>query len=115
MASVIGVFAVEFFVCVEAGRESLVGNEIAPRVHNSGHWTMDGAVTCQFEQHIRAVAGWPLGDSTALGSVEMRNLVGREAQDWPALLADPRAKLHLYGKAELRDGRKMGHVNRLLR
>ncbi len=110
----VGVFAVEFFLVdgVDGGR--VIVNEIAPRVHNSGHWTMDGAFTCQFEQHIRAVAGWPLGDPARLGRVEMLNLVGEEAANWRQILADGRAHLHLYGKAEIRDGRKMGHVNRIL-
>ncbi|MCA0399236.1 MAG: 5-(carboxyamino)imidazole ribonucleotide synthase [Proteobacteria bacterium] len=108
----VGTFAVEFFV-IDATNTVIV-NEIAPRVHNSGHWTMDGAVTCQFEQHIRALAGWPLGATTALGKAEMINLIGAEAQDWRAILADSHARLHLYGKGEARPGRKMGHVNRLL-
>ena len=110
----VGTFAVEFFlVDGEAGGEVIV-NEIAPRVHNSGHWTMDGAFTCQFEQHIRAVAGWPLGDPARLGSVEMINLVGADAARWHEILGDGRAHLHLYGKTEMRDGRKMGHINRIL-
>ncbi len=108
----VGVIAVEFFALDDA----LYVNEIAPRVHNSGHWTMDGAVTSQFEQHIRAVAGWPLGSAQRLGDqVEMLNLIGDEADDWLAICKDPDAKLHLYGKNEGRPGRKMGHVNRLLR
>lgn len=110
----VGVLGVEFFVCAKDGRETLVVNEIAPRVHNSGHWTMDGAVTSQFEQHVRAVAGWPLGSPALLGAgAEMLNLIGDEAADWQGILADPSARLHLYGKAEARPGRKMGHVNRL--
>lgn len=108
----VGTFAVEFFLIDEAGH--VIVNEIAPRVHNSGHWTMDGAFTCQFEQHIRAVAGWPLGDAARLSSVEMINLIGSDAARWHEILADGRAHLHLYGKTEMRDGRKMGHVNRLL-
>ncbi len=110
----VGVLGVEFFVCAKDGHETLIVNEIAPRVHNSGHWTMDGAVTSQFEQHIRAVAGWPLGSPALLGAgAEMLNLIGDEAADWQGILADPSARLHLYGKAEARPGRKMGHVNRL--
>jgi 5-(carboxyamino)imidazole ribonucleotide synthase len=109
----VGVFAVEFFVCEEEGREWVLGNEIAPRVHNSGHWTIDGALTCQFEQHIRAIAGWPLGDTKRRGQVEMLNLIGIEAADWLEILRDPCAKLHLYGKGETRAGRKMGHVTRI--
>jgi 5-(carboxyamino)imidazole ribonucleotide synthase len=112
----VGTFAVEFFLIDgrDGGADSVIVNEIAPRVHNSGHWTMDGAFTCQFEQHIRAVAGWPLGDPARLGSVEMINLIGFDAARWREILADGRAHLHLYGKADMREGRKMGHVNRIL-
>lgn len=110
----VGTFAVEFFLVDGAAGGEVIVNEIAPRVHNSGHWTMDGAFTCQFEQHIRAVAGWPLGDPARLGSVEMINLVGADAARWREILGDGRAHLHLYGKTEMRDGRKMGHVNRIL-
>lgn len=107
----VGVLGVEFF----ALGDSLYVNEIAPRVHNSGHWTMDGALTSQFEQHMRAVAGWPLGATTRLApSVEMINLIGIEADGWHEILGDPAARLHLYGKAETRPGRKMGHINRLI-
>jgi 5-(carboxyamino)imidazole ribonucleotide synthase len=106
----VGTFAVEFFAA-EDGR--LIGNEIAPRVHNSGHWTLDGAMTDQFEQHIRAVAGWPLGSPQRRDRVEMVNLVGRDIEDWASLAREPLTKLHLYGKTEMRDGRKMGHVTRL--
>ncbi len=109
----IGVIAVEMFVVIENGAERLVVNEIAPRVHNSGHWTLDGAETSQFEQHIRALAGWPLGSPRIRGRVEMRNLIGDDVLDWPALLAEPGACLHLYGKREARPGRKMGHVTRV--
>jgi 5-(carboxyamino)imidazole ribonucleotide synthase len=111
----VGVLGVEFFVSGEGDDEALLVNEIAPRVHNSGHWTMDGAITSQFEQHIRAVAGWPLGapDMIAAGA-EMLNLIGDEADGWLELIGDPAAKLHLYGKAQSRPGRKMGHVNRLV-
>jgi 5-(carboxyamino)imidazole ribonucleotide synthase len=110
----VGVFAVELFVVRDAGGETLLVNEIAPRVHNSGHWTEDAALTSQFEQHVRAVAGWPLGAATRLADASMVNLIGDEAGAWHALLAEPGARLHLYGKAEARPGRKMGHVNRLL-
>jgi 5-(carboxyamino)imidazole ribonucleotide synthase len=110
----VGVFAVEFFVLRDAGREVLFVNEIAPRVHNSGHWTQDGAVTSQFEQHIRAIAGWPLGSVTRHGPrAEMINLIGDEVNTWSALAAEPGTKIHLYGKSEARPGRKMGHVNRV--
>ncbi|MGL4975155.1 MAG: 5-(carboxyamino)imidazole ribonucleotide synthase [Bosea sp. (in: a-proteobacteria)] len=105
----IGVFAVEFFV-VPADGEVLLVNEIAPRVHNSGHWTSEGAETSQFHQHVRAVCGLPLGSTQALGKAMMQNLIGDEAANWSAILAEPGARLHLYGKHEAREGRKMGHV-----
>ena len=106
----VGVLAVEMFVL---GHDTLLVNEIAPRVHNSGHWTSDACVTSQFEQHIRAVCGWPLGDTDRHSDVVMENLIGDEISRWPEILAEPGARLHLYGKAEARPGRKMGHVNRL--
>jgi len=106
----VGVLAVELF---ETREGRLLVNEIAPRVHNSGHWTLEGAVTSQFEQHIRAVAGWPLGEASALGESEMVNLIGDEANDWPRYAEEPGAHLHLYGKGEARPGRKMGHVTRV--
>ncbi len=106
----VGVIGVELFE-LEDGR--LLVNEFAPRVHNSGHWTLDGCEVDQFEQHIRAVAGWPLGPTHTLARVEMTNLLGDEAADWRRLAAEPDARLWLYGKAEPRPGRKMGHVNRL--
>jgi len=111
----IGVFAIEFFVVTENGRDRLFVNEMAPRVHNSGHWTIDGAETSQFEQHIRAVADWPLG-STKLKApgAEMINLIGDDILAWPKIAAEPGAFFHHYGKKEARPGRKMGHVNRLL-
>lgn len=109
----VGVIAVEMFVVEDAGRERLLVNEIAPRVHNSGHWTIEGAVTSQFEQHMRAVAGWPLGSTRRFGVVEMRNLIGEDANAWREILADEGASLHLYGKRETRPGRKMGHVTRI--
>jgi 5-(carboxyamino)imidazole ribonucleotide synthase len=105
----VGVMGVEFFV----GTDVLYVNEIAPRVHNSGHWTMDGCLVSQFEQHIRAVAGWPLGATARHANVVMTNLLGDEAGVWPGIAMEPRAVLHLYGKAEARPGRKMGHVNRV--
>jgi 5-(carboxyamino)imidazole ribonucleotide synthase len=110
----VGVLAVEMFL-VRDEAERLVVNEIAPRVHNSGHWTIEGALTSQFAQHVRAVCGWPLGDPARVGGllVEMENLIGAQAGDWRALLAEPGAHLHLYGKGEARAGRKMGHVTRL--
>jgi len=111
----VGVFAIEFFVVNDNDRDRLFVNEMAPRVHNSGHWTIDGALTSQFEQHIRAVAGWPLGapDLKAAGA-EMVNLIGDDILDWPKIAAETGAFLHHYGKKEARPGRKMGHVNRLL-
>ena len=112
----VGVVGVEMFCARDAaGAERLIVNEIAPRVHNSGHWTIEGAETSQFEQHIRAIAGWPLGLTTRRGAIEMRNLVGEEADDWRDILAEPDMSLHLYGKLEARPGRKMGHVTRVLR
>ncbi len=106
----VGVLTIEFFVMPDG---SLVANEMAPRVHNSGHWTIEGALTSQFEQHIRAVAGWPLGPTTRVAQIEMLNLIGEDADAWPALAADPDARLHLYGKRSTRTGRKMGHVTKL--
>ena len=86
---------------------------MAPRVHNSGHWTIEGAVTSQFENHIRAICGLPLGDTgLAASRVEMHNLIGPQADEWQALLADGANHLHLYGKGETRPGRKMGHVTK---
>jgi 5-(carboxyamino)imidazole ribonucleotide synthase len=109
----VGVLAVELFVVRDGAEERLVANEIAPRVHNSGHWTEDGAVVSQFEQHVRAVAGWPLAAPTRRSAVEMENLIGADAERWREIAAEPGARLHLYGKREIRPGRKMGHVNRL--
>lgn len=106
----IGLLAVEMFVCRD-GR--VLVNEMAPRPHNSGHWSIDGAATCQFEQTVRAICGLPLGNTTRISDCEMRNLIGDEANDWPEILAQPGARLHLYGKAESRPGRKMGHVTTL--
>jgi 5-(carboxyamino)imidazole ribonucleotide synthase len=114
-ADYVGVIAVEMFVVSEGSGERLVVNEIAPRVHNSGHWTLDGAVTSQFEQHMRAVAGMPLGAPTRHGrQVVMRNLIGAEADKWAEILAQDGACLHLYGKKDSRPGRKMGHVTRVV-
>lgn len=107
----VGVLAVEYF----AGAEGPILNEMAPRVHNSGHWTIEGATTSQFENHIRAICGLPLGSTALAGAaVEMDNLIGEEAERWPAILAERDAHLHLYGKT-LRPGRKMGHVTRVRR
>ena len=110
----VGVFAVEMFLVRDDAGERLLVNEIAPRVHNSGHWTLDGALTSQFEQHIRAIAGWPLGATARHGArVEMTNLIGDQMDRWPGILAEPGAMPQFYGKAETRAGRKMGHVTRI--
>jgi 5-(carboxyamino)imidazole ribonucleotide synthase len=106
----VGIITVEMFVVAAEGEAGIVVNEIAPRVHNSGHWTIEGATTSQFEQHIRAVCGWPLGSPERLGRIEMRNLIGAEIETWPDILARPGAHLHHYGKRKARPGRKMGHV-----
>jgi 5-(carboxyamino)imidazole ribonucleotide synthase len=111
----VGVLAVEMF---HAGArvplpERLIVNEIAPRVHNSGHWTIDACSVSQFENHMRAVAGWPLGSTKRHSDAEMVNLIGADALAWPELAAEPGACVHLYGKREARAGRKMGHVTRL--
>lgn len=115
----VGVIAVEMFVVEErqpdgSAVEQLIVNEIAPRVHNSGHWTIDGAVTSQFSQHIRAICGWPLGSPRRHGRIEMNNLIGEDANRWRDILGDGAAALHIYGKHEARQGRKMGHVTRVL-
>lgn len=109
----VGVFAVELFVVGDGDNEQVIVNEIAPRVHNSGHWTSEGAETSQFHQHVRAVCGFPLGSPVRRGAVEMENLIGDAALRWRELLAEPGAHLHLYGKREARPGRKMGHVTRV--
>jgi 5-(carboxyamino)imidazole ribonucleotide synthase len=105
----VGVIGVEMFV----SGEEIVVNEIAPRVHNSGHWTLDACHVSQFEQHMRAVAGWPLGHPARHSDVVMTNLIGDDVLSWKSLAAEPSAAVHLYGKSEWRPGRKMGHVNRL--
>ena len=106
----VGVLTVEFF----ASADGPLVNEIAPRVHNSGHWTIEGAATSQFEQHLRAVCGLPLGSpALRVPRLTMDNLIGAEADGWPELLAEPGAAVHLYGKGEARPGRKMGHVTRI--
>ncbi|WP_108816544.1 5-(carboxyamino)imidazole ribonucleotide synthase [Loktanella sp. Alg231-35] len=105
----VGVMGVELFVTPQG----LIVNEIAPRVHNSGHWTQNGCTICQFEQHMRAVAGWPLGDGSRHAAVVMENLIGDDMDRVPDL-AKTDAAIHLYGKAEVKPGRKMGHVNRII-
>ncbi len=106
----IGVMGVELFVTPQG----LIVNEIAPRVHNSGHWTQNGCAIDQFEQHIRAVAGWPLGDGARHTDIVMENLIGADMDRVPDLAKEPATALHLYGKAEVKAGRKMGHVNRII-
>lgn len=105
----VGVMGVELFVTPEG----LLVNEIAPRVHNSGHWTQAGCTVDQFEQHIRAVAGWPLGDGSRYADVEMLNLIGADVLNVPDYARDRNTQIHLYGKAEAKPGRKMGHINRI--
>ncbi len=105
----VGVMGVELFVTPQG----LLVNEIAPRVHNSGHWTQNGCAVDQFEQHIRAVAGWPLGDGSRHSDVVMENLIGDDVDHIPALARETGTAIHLYGKTEARPGRKMGHVNRV--
>jgi 5-(carboxyamino)imidazole ribonucleotide synthase len=106
----VGLLAVEMFVA-EGGR--LLVNELAPRPHNSGHWTIDACATSQFEQLVRAVCDLPLGDPRRFADAIMDNLIGDDVHRWPELLAEPGARLHLYGKHEIRQGRKLGHVTRL--
>lgn len=108
----VGVIGVEMFYVGE-GPSPLLLNEFAPRVHNSGHWTMDACGIGQFENHIRAVAGWPLGATDRHSNCQMANLIGDDVAAWPQLAAEPETCVHLYGKGEARPGRKMGHVNRL--
>jgi len=107
----VGVMGIELFVTAN----SLIVNEIAPRVHNSGHWTQNGCAVDQFEQHIRAVTGWPLGDGQRYADVVMENLIGDDITRIPDLAKQTNTAIHLYGKAEARPGRKMGHVNRVTR
>ena len=109
----VGVLAVEMFVLVDDSGARILVNEIAPRVHNSGHWTLDGASISQFEQHIRAIAGWPLGKPVRHGPVAMTNLIGDEILEYEQWLTVPGATVHLYGKGPPRPGRKMGHVTLL--
>ena len=110
----VGVLAVEMFVVSGDGEPKVLVNEIAPRVHNSGHWTLDGASISQFEQHIRAIAGWPLGKPVRHGEVTMTNLIGDEVNSYVDWLTVPGATVHLYGKGTPRPGRKMGHVTKVV-
>ncbi|MDD9720072.1 5-(carboxyamino)imidazole ribonucleotide synthase [Sulfitobacter sp. PR48] len=107
----VGVLGVELFVTAQG----LIVNEIAPRVHNSGHWTQQGCSVDQFEQHIRAITGWPLGDGSRYADVVMENLIGDDMDRVPELAREKNTSLHLYGKASVKPGRKMGHVNRITR
>lgn len=109
----VGTLAVEMFVVPGNGGPRILVNEIAPRVHNSGHWTLDGASISQFEQHIRAIAGWPLGKPVRHGPVTMTNLIGDEINSYEQWLTVPGATVHLYGKGAPRPGRKMGHVTQI--
>jgi 5-(carboxyamino)imidazole ribonucleotide synthase len=109
----VGVFAIEFFALDFARKEELCVNEMAPRVHNSGHWTLEACTVSQFENHVRAVAGWPLGSTARHSDAVMTNLVGREHDGWLKLATEPGACVHLYGKHDPRAGRKMGHVTRV--
>jgi 5-(carboxyamino)imidazole ribonucleotide synthase len=109
-----GVMGVEFFVMPPDSAQPLLVNEIAPRVHNSGHWTMEACAINQFENHIRAIADWPLGSVARHSDAIMTNLVGEEALDWRSILErDPGASLYLYGKTAIREGRKLGHVTQI--
>lgn len=109
-----GVFGVEFFVMPGSSPNSVIVNEIAPRVHNSGHWTLDACAINQFENHIRAIAGWPIGSVARHSDAVMTNLLGEDVLSWRNLLTnDPSLSLYLYGKADLRKGRKLGHVTRI--
>lgn len=107
-----GLLAVEMFLTRDG---ALLVNELAPRPHNSGHWTIDACAASQFEQHVRAVCALPLGDTTRFADATMQNLIGEDVDRWPELVAEPGARVHLYGKREARPGRKMGHVTRLRR
>jgi 5-(carboxyamino)imidazole ribonucleotide synthase len=109
----VGVLAVELFLREGGLKPDLVVNEIAPRVHNSGHWTLDACAVSQFENHIRAISGWPLGDTARHSDAVMTNLIGADVEKWRALAGEPMTCVHLYGKAEARAGRKMGHFTRL--
>jgi 5-(carboxyamino)imidazole ribonucleotide synthase len=111
----VGVLAIELFIVERDGDVQVIANEIAPRVHNSGHWTEAGCLVSQFEMHIRAVAGLPLGSPVRHADVRMENLIGDDVDRVAGLLAEPAAQVHLYGKRQIRAGRKMGHVNWIMR
>ena len=110
----VGILAIELFVVkAKDGSHSLLVNEIAPRVHNSGHWTIDACHVSQFEQHIRAITGWPLGPTNRHSNAKMTNLIGQDINSWDSLNAEADTCLHFYGKTRVRPGRKMGHITRL--
>jgi len=109
----VGVLAVELFQREAGSRPSLIVNEIAPRVHNSGHWTLDACAVSQFENHVRAISGWPLGDTARHSDAVMTNLIGSDVEKWRTLAVEPMTSVHLYGKQEARPGRKMGHFTKL--
>jgi len=111
--SYVGVLCVEMFQC-EGSSPNLVVNEMAPRVHNSGHWTIDACLVSQFENHIRAIASWPLGETSRHSDAVMTNLIGDDVNRWPELAATEDTCLHLYGKTEARPGRKMGHYTKVV-
>jgi 5-(carboxyamino)imidazole ribonucleotide synthase len=108
--ALVGMIAVEFFVTED---ERLLVNEMAPRPHNSGHWTIDACITSQFEQFVRAVCGLPFGSVKEHSYAVMQNLIGEQVQKWPDYINEPETKLHIYGKSEVKEGRKMGHITRL--
>jgi 5-(carboxyamino)imidazole ribonucleotide synthase len=108
----VGVLCVEMFAR-EGDRPALIVNEFAPRVHNSGHWTIDACLTSQFENHVRAICGWPLGETARHSDAVMTNLIGADVEKWREFAAEPDTAVHLYGKSEARPGRKMGHVTRI--
>ncbi|MBC8013268.1 MAG: 5-(carboxyamino)imidazole ribonucleotide synthase [Methyloceanibacter sp.] len=107
----VGVLCVEMFERAE--RPELIVNEFAPRVHNSGHWTLDACLVSQFENHVRAICGWPLGETARHSDAVMTNLIGSDVEKWRELAAEPGTAVHLYGKTAARQGRKMGHFTRL--
>lgn len=107
----VGMLAVEMFICKGPDHNALYVNEIAPRVHNSGHWTQNACTIDHFEQHIRAITGWPLGDPTHHSNAVMKNLIADDVHQWKEYAARPNHSLHLYGKTDVRPARKMGHVN----
>jgi 5-(carboxyamino)imidazole ribonucleotide synthase len=108
--NIVGLLAIEYFVTING---ELLFNEMAPRPHNSGHWTMDAAITSQFEQAIRAASGLPFGSTDIICSVEMINLIGKDINSWPEFIKDENSKLYVYGKSQIKTGRKMGHVTKL--